>query len=97
MTLCPGQEAEYKRRHEAVWPELAALLKSAGVRDYSIFLDEETLSLFAYLQTDDPAGLDRLKTEDIMWKWWDHMKDIMEVNPDTSPVTKPLEEVFYLR
>jgi L-rhamnose mutarotase len=97
MKLHPGQEAEYKKRHDAIWPELAALLKSVGVRDYSIFLDEETSSLFAYLQIDDPAALDQLKEQDIMWKWWDHMKDIMEVQPDTSPMTKPLEEVFYLR
>ena len=96
MKLFPGFEAEYRRRHSAVWPELAALLKSIGVRDYSIFLDEETLLLFAYLQIEDPAKLDRLKAQDIMWKWWDHMKDIMEVYPDTSPVTKPLEEVFYM-
>ena len=96
MKLFPGYEDEYKRRHAALWPELAALLKSAGVRNYSIFLDEETLLLFAVLQVDDPAALDQLKTQDIMWKWWDHMKDIMEVHPDTSPVTTPLKEVFYM-
>ncbi|MBN9384449.1 MAG: L-rhamnose mutarotase [Chitinophagaceae bacterium] len=96
MKLFPGCEAEYRRRHAAVWPELATLLKSVGVKEYSIFLDEETLLLFAYLQIEDPAGLDQLKARDIMWKWWDHMKDIMEVNPDTSPVTKPLQEVFYM-
>lgn len=96
MKLFPGYEAEYKRRHAEVWPELAALLKSVGVKDYSIFLDEETLVLFAYLQIEDPASLDQLKTQDIMWTWWDHMKDIMEVHPDTSPVTIPLQEVFYM-
>jgi L-rhamnose mutarotase len=97
MKLYPGYEAEYKRRHAAVWPELAALLKSAGVRDYSIFLDEENLWLFAYLQIEDPAGLEQLRSQAIMWKWWDHMKDIMEVHPDTSPVTYPLREVFYMK
>jgi len=96
MKLFPGYEAEYRRRHAEVWPELAALLKSVGVRDYSIFLDEETLLLFAYLQIEDESRLDETRTHDIMWKWWDHMKDIMEVHPDTSPVTKPLKEVFYM-
>ena len=96
MKLFPGCEAEYRRRHEAVFPELAALLKSVGVKEYSIFLDEETQLLFACLQIEDPARLDQLKAHDIMWKWWDHMKDIMEVYPDTSPVTKPLKEVFYM-
>jgi L-rhamnose mutarotase len=96
MKLFPGYEAEYRRRHAAVWPELAALLKSVGVRDYSIFLDEETLLLFACLQIEDPERLNETRTHDIMWKWWDFMKDIMEVHPDTSPVTKPLQEVFYM-
>ena len=96
MKLFPGCEAEYRRRHAAVWPALSTLLKSIGVKDYSIFLDKETLILFAYLQIEDPAKLDQLKAGDIMWKWWDHMKDIMEVHPDTSPVTMPLEEVFYM-
>jgi len=96
MKLFPGYEAEYKRRHAAVWPELAALLRSVGVKDYSIFLDGETLLLFAYLQIEDPSRLDETRTRAIMWKWWDYMKDIMEVYPDTSPVTKPLEEVFYM-
>ena len=96
MQLFPGYEAEYRRRHAAIWPELGALLKSVGVKDYSIFLDEERLLLFAYLQIEEPAKLDELKTREIMWKWWDHMKDIMEVHPDTSPVTKPLTEVFFM-
>jgi L-rhamnose mutarotase len=96
MKLFPGYEAEYQRRHAEVWPELAALLRSVGVRDYSIFLDEETLILFAVLYVSDPAALDQLRTKDIMWRWWAHMKDIMEVYPDTSPVTTPLKEVFYM-
>jgi len=96
MKLFPGCEAEYRRRHAAVWPALSTLLKSIGVKDYSIFLDKETLLLFACLQIEEPAKLDQLKSRDIMWKWWDHMKDIMEVHPDTSPVTMPLEEVFYM-
>ena len=96
MKLFPGYEAEYNRRHEAVWPELGALLKSAGITEYSIFLDQETLILFAYLQMEDPAQLDQLPARAIMQKWWAHMRDIMESHPDNSPVTKPLEEVFYM-
>jgi L-rhamnose mutarotase len=96
MKLHPGREAEYERRHAAIWPELASLLKAAGVADYSIFLDAETLILFAYLRIEDPAELDKMRTEAVMWKWWDHMKDIMDVHPDTSPVTGPLKEIFYL-
>ncbi len=96
MKLFPGYEAEYKRRHETLFPGLGDLLKSAGIAEYSIFLDRETLILFAYLQIADPAQLDLLPAKAVMQLWWDHMKDIMEVHGDNSPVTTALEEVFYM-
>jgi L-rhamnose mutarotase len=96
MQLHPGCEAEYLRRHDEIWPELADLLHTTGIREYSIFLDEETLRLFGVLDIDDPARLDELPSHPVMQKWWDYMKDIMDANPDHSPVTKPLKEVFYL-
>lgn len=96
MKLFPGYEAEYRRRHAAIWPELSALLHEAGVRDYSIFLDPRTLTLFAYMQVADNRKLNELSREPVMQRWWDFMKDIMETHPDRSPVTIALEEVFYL-
>lgn len=96
MKLFPGYEAEYRRRHATIWPELQSLLKDAGIREYSIFLEEESLLLFAYLVIDEPVNLDRLPVHPVMQKWWDYMKDIMESHPDHSPVTHPLKEVFYM-
>ena len=96
MKLQPGHEAEYKRRHDALWPELEDLLRGTGIRDYSIFLDEKTLDLFGVLNMDAPARLDDLPRHPIMQKWWAYMADIMETNPDHSPVSVPLQEVFYM-
>lgn len=96
MKLLPGFESEYKRRHDELWPELEELLKSTGISEYSIFLDETTNSLFAVLKADDIKLLDNLPTHSVMQKWWLYMKDIMESNPDNSPVSIPLKEVFYL-
>jgi L-rhamnose mutarotase len=96
MKLFQGNEAEYKKRHDEIWPELATLLKENGIGDYSIFLDEETNALFGVFKIDDPALLDNLPSEPIMKKWWSYMKDIMESNEDNSPVSIPLKEVFYL-
>ena len=96
MKLHAGCEAEYRRRHDAIWPELSSLLKAAGIEEYSIFLEEETLILFAYLRIEDPAKLDLLPGQAVMQKWWDYMKDIMDSHPDHSPVTKALKEIFYL-
>ena len=96
MKLKPGFEREYRRRHNEVWPELAKLLAKAGIGDYSIFLDKQTLTLFAVQKlTDDNKAAD-LCTHPIMKKWWDYMADIMEVNPDNSPVEVELREVFHL-
>ncbi len=96
MKLFPGYAAEYKRRHEALWPELQRLLKDSGIEDYSIFLDENTNVLFGYLRIADKTLLDELPNNAIMKTWWAYMKDIMETNSDNSPVSIPLTEVFYL-
>jgi tropinone reductase I len=96
MKLFPGKEAEYKKRHDDLWPELKELLIQAGIEDYSIFLDEKTLDLIGTLKIKEAKKLDELPNHPVMKKWWAHMKDIMESNPDNSPVSAPLKEVFYL-
>jgi L-rhamnose 1-epimerase len=96
MQLKKGFEAEYKRRHDAIWPELSKLLKDAGVSDYSIFLDPETLVLFGFQKLAPGNTNDELASKAIMRKWWDYMKDIMDTNPDNSPVAKDLVEVFHM-
>ena len=96
MKLKTGQKQAYIKRHDEIWPELKALLKANGVSEYSIFLDEETNTLFAFQKVSGESGSQDLATNDIVKKWWDFMADIMEVNQDNSPVSIPLEEVFYL-
>lgn len=96
MKLKSGFIEEYKKRHEEIWPELEEALTKAGIHDYSIFLDEETNILFAVQKLEDDFDGEALRELSIMRKWWNYMKDIMEVNPDNSPMEKPLEEVFYM-
>jgi L-rhamnose mutarotase len=95
MKLKPGFEAEYRKRHDEIWPELSKALTAAGVSDYSIFLDDETLTLFAVQKLADGNTADGLPQLPIVKKWWDFMAEVMEVNPDNSPVCKPLPEVFH--
>ncbi|HUI71128.1 MAG TPA: L-rhamnose mutarotase [Spirochaetia bacterium] len=96
MRLKPGYVEEYKRRHDAIWPELAALLRKTGVADYSIFFDEETNTLFAVQKQSRSASSQDLGTNEIVRRWWDYMSDIMDTNPDKSPVSIPLREVFWM-
>jgi L-rhamnose mutarotase len=96
MQLHKGFEEEYAKRHEQLWPELEQLLKGSGISAYSIFLDETTNSLFGVLKIIDQRKLDELPSSPVMQKWWAYMKDIMESNDDNSPVSVPLQEVFYL-
>ena len=96
MKLFKGQGAEYKKRHDEIWPELSALLKEKGVHEYSIFLDGPTGFLFGVLKIPDAKKLDELPHSPIMKKWWAYMKDIMESNEDNSPVSVPLKEVFFM-
>ena len=96
MQLKPGVVAEYKKRHDELWPELAAALKAAGVSDYSIFLDEETLMLFAVQKLGEKNSAAELPDSPIVRKWWNYMAPLMETNADNSPAAKPLKEVFHL-
>ena len=96
MQLLPGFEQEYKRRHDEIWPELKQLLTSSGISHYSIFLDESTGTLFASMEVNNESASSQNRNNPIMKKWWHYMGDIMQTNPDESPITKPLKEVFYL-
>lgn len=96
MKLNPGMKEEYKRRHAELWPELRSLLKANGIGDYSIFLDEETDILFAIQKQDGNASSQDLGSTEIVKKWWAFMADVMETNPDNSPVSVPLQEMFYM-
>jgi L-rhamnose mutarotase len=96
MKLKPGCREEYIRRHQAIWPELADLIKSGGVSDYSIFLDAETNILFGVQKVSGEQSSQEMGVQPVVARWWEYMKDIMDTNPDNSPVTIPLEEVFYL-
>jgi len=96
MKLKPGCVEEYKKCHDEIWPELSKVLADAGVFDYSIFFDEESLTLFAFQKLADDNTASNLKNLEIVKKWWDHMADLMEVHPDNSPVVKPLREVFHM-
>ena len=96
MHLHRGFEEEYRKRHDALWPELKKLLKDSGIREYSIFLDESTNILFGVMQVTDAALIEKMPEHPVMKKWWTFMRDIMDTNPDNSPVSVPLAEVFYL-
>lgn len=96
MKLKPGMAAEYKRRHDEIWPELATELRAAGVSDYSIFLDEETLTLFAVQKLGAHNTAARLPDAPIVRKWWNFMSPLMETHSDHSPVATPLKELFHL-
>ena len=96
MKLKPGCVEEYKKRHDEIWPELSQAHSDAGISDYSIFFDEESLTLFAFQKLSDDNTAATLKDLEIVKKWWDHMADLMEVNPDNSPVVGSLREVFHM-
>ncbi|NDV50254.1 MULTISPECIES: L-rhamnose mutarotase [Roseobacteraceae] len=97
MELNPGCAEEYKRRHDAIWPELVDLLKDAGVEDYSIHLDPETNHLFGVLWRREDHGMDALPQTEVMQRWWAHMADIMRTQPDNEPVAVPLVPMFHMK
>lgn len=96
MVLDPGQAAEYKRRHDALWPEMKAALREAGISDYTIWLDPETNHLFATLVRADDQTMEALPLAEVNRRWWAYMADIMQYNDREEPVVVPLERVFHM-
>jgi L-rhamnose mutarotase len=96
MQLLPGNVEEYKRRHDEIWPDLVKELEAAGVRDYVIYLDPKTLTLYASQKLTEHNTADKLPQTEIVKKWWAYMADLMETHEDNSPVVRDLEEMFYL-
>lgn len=96
MQLKPGAVDEYRRRHDAIWPELAALLSASGIYDYSIFLDAGALRLFAVLKRHPGHTAAALPDHPVMRRWWDFMADLMEVEPGNRPKEGGLTQVFYM-
>lgn len=96
MSVYEGKEAEYERRHRPIWPELEKVLLEHGVRTYSIFLHPETRQLFAYVEIEDEARWQAVAKTEVCQRWWAYMKEIMPSNPDNSPVSVELREVFHI-
>ncbi|MEO0550795.1 MAG: L-rhamnose mutarotase [Pseudomonadota bacterium] len=94
MKLYPGVQAEYKKRHDEIWPELEALLRQSGIFDYWIFLDEASNTLFGHYKLKDNHTVDQLPTHPLMKKWWDYMAPLMETEPSNKPVQIDLKPVF---
>ncbi len=96
MSVHPGSETEYARRHQPIWEELASVLRAHGVHNYSIHLHPETRQLFAYAEIENEARWAAIANTEVCRRWWKHMADVMPANPDSSPVAASLTEVFYL-
>jgi L-rhamnose mutarotase len=96
MSVHPGQQGEYERRHRPIWQELHDTLIGHGVRSYSIYLDQDTNDLFGYAELDSEEQWNAIASTPVCRRWWHHMRDLMPSNADDSPVSKPLREVFHI-
>lgn len=96
MQVNPDRQDEYQKRHNPIWPQLHQTLTEHGVHNYSIFLDKQTSTLFGYVEIEDETRWEAIAQTDMCQKWWVYMKDIMPSNPDNSPVSTELTEVFHI-
>ena len=96
MSIRPDAHAEYERRHRPIWKELEDTLLVHGVLNYSIFLDRQTSELFAYVEVESEKRWQAIAHAEVCHRWWAHMRDLMPTNPDNSPVSTELSEVFHI-
>jgi L-rhamnose mutarotase len=94
----PGMANEYQRRHNMIWPQLVKALKEHGVSNYSIFLHEETGSLFGYLEVEEAEKYESIAETDVCQRWWKYMTEVLVCESEESPKAREdiLEEVFHL-
>jgi L-rhamnose mutarotase len=99
LGIKPGYEAEYKRRHDEIWPEMEEALRKAGARNYSIYFDTDPTRLFAYLEADPDFETfrDKISADPVNSRWQEYMKDIMDIAIDPS-INWPtrLKEAFHM-
>src|SRR6187551_1303760 len=96
MSVNAGNELEYERRHRPIWNELEETLRAHGVHNYSIYLHPQTRQLFGYVEIEDEARWNAIASTDVCKRWWKHMGDVMPSNPDNSPTSVELKEVFHI-
>ncbi len=96
MSVNPDQHKEYERRHTPIWQELEDVLKTHGAHNYNIFLYPETNQLFGYVEIEDEERWNAVAQTDVCRRWWAYMKEIMPSNPDNSPISQELKQVFFL-
>ena len=96
MSVDPGKEAEYEARHTPIWAALERTLLDHGVTNHSIHLHAETRQLFAYAEIESEERWAAIADTDVCRRWWAHMGDVMPSNPDGSPVSHELREVFHI-
>jgi L-rhamnose mutarotase len=97
MSVNRGFEEEYRRRHQPIWRELQETLTAHGVHNYSIFLHAQTGQLFGYVEIEDEARWEAIARTEICQRWWAYMASVMPSNPDNSPISAPLQEVFHMQ
>ena len=96
MKLYDGMAKEYEKRHNELWDEMKEMIHAYGGKNYSIFLDEETNTLFGYIELESREKWAESANTEICRKWWHFMADIMETNPESIPVSIDLVNVFHL-
>jgi L-rhamnose mutarotase len=94
LQVRPDRIDDYVEAHRAVWPEMLAALKAAGIRNYTIFRAGN--EVFGYFEADDlTAAAAFLADQEVSSRWQDAMAELLvEHVPDEGPL--PLEEIFRL-
>ena len=92
----PGCKEEYIRRHDAIWPEMKAVLKEAGICNYTIFANGD--ELFGYYECEKGVAFAEKTQADspVVDRWNEYMKDILELEMDPVTGAQPKMQCMFL-
>jgi L-rhamnose mutarotase len=94
--LKPGQEAEYDRRHQAVWPELVDALKAAGISNYSLFRRGTRVIAYCECEPDAETAFRKVGATEVNRRWSQWFEDVIEALVDAEGNLFAAREVWHL-
>ena len=94
--LKPNMLEEYKRQHDEIWPEMVEVLKSAGIKNYTIWNSGDMLFGYYECEFGYPYAQKVQDESEVVKRWNVVMSPIMEFVKDENGDVLNFDCVFVL-
>ena len=89
-------EAEYRRRHDEIWPELVDVIRGSGVRNYSLFRRGTQVIAYCECEPDVATAFGKIGATEVNARWSAWFEDVIVSLTDEDGNLFVAEEVWHL-